>query len=33
MIHTTTHLFVFGYEDTLVLEKALKSVGKLMIKS
>lgn len=24
MIHTTTHLFVFGYEDTLMLEKAVK---------
>lgn len=33
MIHTMVHLFVFGYEDTVMLEKALKLVGKLMIKS
>lgn len=32
MIHTTIHLFVFGYEDTVMLEKALKLLGKLMVK-
>lgn len=33
MIRTTTHLFVFGYEDTLMLEKAVKLVDKQVIKS
>lgn len=33
MIHTTTHLFVFEYEDTLMLEKAVKLVDKQVIKS